>query len=158
MTGEGTMTKAMILALALGIPLNTLLIQKEMIDPYMAIPATFWLGSVIGGFIFGLGMIFAGGCASGSLWRMGEGHLKLWVTIFFFSWSGSTFGAFVKRWDLFTREMNLDLIEESKVGIQTFLPETFGGWTWFYVFTFAMLLLWYLLVRYNESTEKFTVL
>jgi hypothetical protein len=44
MTGEGTMTKAMILALALGIPLNSLLIQKEMIDPYLPIPATFWLG------------------------------------------------------------------------------------------------------------------
>jgi uncharacterized membrane protein YedE/YeeE len=158
MTGEGTMTKAMILALALGIPLNSLLIQKEMIDPYLPIPATFWLGSVIGGFIFGIGMVFAGGCASGSLWRMGEGHLKLWVVIFFFSWSGSLFSAFVKRWDLLTREMTLDLVEASKVGIQVFLPETFGGWAWFYLFTFGMLLLWYLLVRYNESTEKFTVL
>jgi len=89
---------------------------------------------------------------------MGEGHLKLWVVIFFFSWSGSLFSAFVKRWDLLTREMTLDLVEASKVGIQVFLPETFGGWTWFYLFTFGMLLLWYLLVRYNESTEKFTVL
>lgn len=158
MTGEGTMTKAIILALALAIPLNSLLIQKEMIDPYLAIPATFWAGSLIGGFIFGIGMVFAGGCASGSLWRMAEGHLKLWIVIFFFSWSGSLFSAFVKRWDLLTREMTLDLVETSKVGIQVFLPESFGGWAWFYLFTFSILLLWYLLVRYNESTEKFTVL
>jgi len=54
--------------------------------------------------------------------------------------------------------MTLDLFEARKVGIQVFLPETCGGWAWFYLFTFGMLLLWYLLVRYNESTEKFTVL
>ncbi len=158
MTGEGTMTKAMILALALGIPVTSVLLQKETVDPYLAIPATFWIGSLLGGFIFGIGMVFAGGCASGSLWRMGEGHIKLWVAVFFFSWTGSLFSAVVKRWDLLTREMSLDLVEVSKVGQQVFLPEVFGGWGWLYLLSFAVLLLWYLLVRYNEATEKFTVL
>jgi hypothetical protein len=134
------------------------LLQKQTVDPYLAIPATFWLGSVLGGFIFGIGMVFAGGCASGSLWRMGEGHLKLWVAVFFFSWTGSIFSAVVKRWDLLTREMSLDLVEVSKVGQQVFLPEVFGGWSWLYLLSFAVLLVWYLLVRYNEETEKFTVL
>jgi len=158
MTGEGTMTKAMILALALGIPVTSVLLQKDAVDPYLAIPATFWLGSLIGGFIFGTGMVFAGGCASGSLWRMGEGHLKLWVAVFFFSWAGSVFSAVVKRWDLLTREMSLDLVEVSKVGQQVFLPELLDGWGWLYLLNFAVLLFWYLLVRYNETTEKFTVL
>lgn len=158
MTGEGTTTKAMMLALALGIPIGSLLLQKLSLDPYLAIPATFWLGSLVGGTIFGFGMIFAGGCASGSLWRMGEGHLKLLVVVFFFSWSGSLFGALVKRWDLLTREMNLDLIEITKVGQQAYLPQWFDGWGPVYLLSFGMLLLWYLLVRYNESTEKFTVL
>jgi uncharacterized membrane protein YedE/YeeE len=157
MTGEGTMTKAMILALALGIPTGSLLLQRETVDPFSAIPATFWLGSLIGGAIFGIGMVLAGGCASGSLWRMGEGHLKLWVAIFFFSWTGSIFSAVVKRWDLLTREMNLDLVEVTKVGKQVFLPDTFGAWGWVYLLSFAVLLVWYLLVRYNESTGRFTV-
>jgi uncharacterized protein len=74
MTGEGHMTKAVIVALAIGIPLSALLFQNKIIDPYLAIPATFWIGSALGGVVFGIGMIFAGGCASGSLWRMGEGH------------------------------------------------------------------------------------
>jgi uncharacterized membrane protein YedE/YeeE len=73
MTAEGDMTKAVILALAIGMPIAALLFQKKVIDPYIAIPATFWIGSLVGGVIFGIGMIFAGGCASGSLWRMGEG-------------------------------------------------------------------------------------
>ncbi len=157
MTGEGTTTKAMILALALGIPLGSLLLQKEYVDAYLAIPATFWLGSLTGGVVFGFGMVFAGGCASGSLWRMGEGHLKLWVVVFFFAWSGSLFAAFVKRWDLLTREMSLDLVEVSKVGEQVFLPQWLDGWGLVYLLSFGMLLLWYLLVRYNESTETFTV-
>jgi uncharacterized membrane protein YedE/YeeE len=93
MTAEGDMTKAVILALAIGIPIAALLFQKKVIDPYLAIPPAFWIGSLLGGLIFGIGMVFAGGCASGSLWRMGEGHLKLWVTMFFFSWMGSTASA-----------------------------------------------------------------
>jgi uncharacterized membrane protein YedE/YeeE len=158
MTGDGTMTKAMILALALGIPLTSLLLQNRTVDPYLAIPATFWLGSLLGGVIFGVGMVLAGGCASGSLWRMGEGHLKLWVAVFFFAWSGSVFSAIAKRWDLLTREMSLDLVEVTKVGKQVFLPELLQGWGWVYLLSFALLAVWYLLVRYNEATEKFTVL
>ncbi|HEX19780.1 MAG TPA: YeeE/YedE family protein, partial [Acidiferrobacteraceae bacterium] len=32
--------------------------------------------SVIAGFIFGVGMVFAGGCASGSLYKTGEGNMN----------------------------------------------------------------------------------
>lgn len=158
MTGDGTMTKAMILALAVGIPLGSLMLQNQMPDdPYLAIPATFWLGSVIGGLIFGIGMVFAGGCASGSLWRMGEGHLKLWVSVFFFAWAGSTFSALFKQWGLLTRDINLDMIEFTQIGEQAFMPELFGSWGWAYLVSGSILLIWYLLVRYNEKTSKFCV-
>lgn len=157
MTAEGDMTKAIILALALAIAVGSLLFQKKVIDPYVAIPATFWIGSLSGGFIFGVGMIFAGGCASGALWRMGEGHLKLWVAGFFFAWAGSVFSGIVKYWDLLTPDMNLDLVEETKVGMQAYLPNLLGGWGPTYALCFGILLAWYLAVRYNESTEKFTV-
>ena len=36
---------------------------------------------VIAGVIFGLGMVIAGGCVSGSLYRMAEGYVTSWVTI-----------------------------------------------------------------------------
>ena len=158
MTGEGSLTKAMILALALGIPIGSLLLQHKTVDPFLAIPASFWLGSLVGGAIFGVGMVYAGGCASGSMWRMAEGQLKLWVALFFFAWSGSIFNAIVKRWDLLTREMTLDLVEVTKVGYQAYFPDLLDGWAWTYLVSAGILLLWYLLVRYNESTEKFTVL
>jgi len=158
-TGEGEMTKAMILALAVGIPLAALLFQKKVIDPYVAIPATFWIGSSLGGLIFGMGMVFAGGCASGSLWRMGEGHIKLWVGMFFFAWIGSTASALFKKFQITSiDETNLDSFERTAVGFQAYLPEMGSGWGLALLISGGLLLLWYALVRYNESTEKFTLM
>ncbi len=37
--------------------------------------------TVVGGVIFGLGMVLAGGCASGSISRMGEGYVASWVAL-----------------------------------------------------------------------------
>ena len=162
MTGDGTMTKAIILALALGIPISSLLLQHNTVDPYGVIPATFWLGSILGGFIFGIGMIFAGGCASGALWRLGEGQLKLLVAVFFFSWSGSVFSSILKRWDVLAPQIDLDfadgLVEFTKVGYQAYLPDLSGSWSMTYVISFGALAVWYLLVRYNESTGRFTMI
>jgi hypothetical protein len=157
-TGEGAMTKAVILALLVGMPIAALLFQKKVIDPYLAIPATFWIGSLAGGVIFGIGMIFAGGCASGSLWRMGEGHVKLWVTMFFFAWMGSTASALFKKFGLTSiDETNVETYELTRIGFQAYLPEMTGSWGWSLLISGA-LLLWYALVRYNETTEKFTLL
>ncbi len=158
MTAEGEMTKAIMLGLAVGVPFAALLFKGKAIDPYIAIPATFWIGSLLGGLVFGVGMIFAGGCASGSLWRMGEGHLKLWVAVFFFAWSGSTASGLLKRAGLIVREMTLEEIEETRLGFQAYLPVMLDGWGWALLASGGLLLLWYSLVRYNESTEKFTVL
>lgn len=157
MTAEGDMTKAVILMLAVGIPLASLIFQAELLDPYVGIKPRFWLGALVGGAVFGVGMVFAGGCGTGSLWRAGEGHLKLWVAVFFFAWIGSTASALLGKAGWTVSEMNLDLVEESPLGIQAFFPALLDGWGWTYVACGAGLLAWYLLVRYNESTEKFTV-
>lgn len=161
MTGEGEMTKAMILALALGAPVGAVLLAKGTIDPYLAVPTRFWIGSLIGGLTFGIGMIFAGGCASGSLWRVGEGHLKLVVAVFFFGWAGSITSGILGKLGLSNAEYDLDFMdgmaEVSPLGFQAFMPDLLGGWGWALLVTFALLLVWYLFVRYNESTDKFTV-
>ena len=39
------------------------------------------IATVVGGLLFGLGMVLAGGCVSGSLYRMGEGYLGSWVAM-----------------------------------------------------------------------------
>jgi uncharacterized protein len=161
MTGEGEMTKAMILALALGAPVAAILMSKGVVDPYIAIPTRFWVGSLAGGVLFGIGMIFAGGCASGSLWRVGEGHLKLVVAVLFFSWFGSIASGVLGRLGLTEAIFDVDFLdgmaEVSGLGVQAFLPDLIGGWGWALLLMFGLLLLWYLFVRYNEATSKFTV-
>ncbi|MFB6302480.1 MAG: YeeE/YedE family protein [Haloferacaceae archaeon] len=39
--------------------------------------------SLIGGFVFGIGMTMAGGCASGTLYRAGQGYVQFWITLLF---------------------------------------------------------------------------
>ena len=39
------------------------------------------LATVAGGLLFGVGMVLAGGCVSGSLYRMGEGYVASWVAM-----------------------------------------------------------------------------
>jgi len=158
MTGESSMTGAVILALAIGIPVAAFLFEKKVIDPYIAIPPTFWIGSLAGGLLFGIGMVFAGGCASGSLWRMAEGHLKLWVAMFFFAWTGSIASALLKGAGITSLDPdNVESFDVTGVGYQAWFPELFGGWLWALGAGGALLLAWYVFVRYNESSGRFTV-
>lgn len=161
MTGEGTMTKAIMLGILVGIPMAALLFRIKAIDPYVPIPPTFWIGSLLGGLVFGVGMVFAGGCASGALWRMGEGHLKLWVATFFFAWTGSIAYALLHKVGLNISEDNLDDPFNgtmTKLGVQAYLPNMLNGWVGALAVAAVLLAVWYAFVRYNETTEKFTVL
>jgi uncharacterized membrane protein YedE/YeeE len=161
MTAEGEMTKALMLAVALGAPVGAAFISYGSIDPYLAIPARFWLGSVLGGLIFGIGMVFAGGCASGSLWRIGEGHLKLVMAVIFFAWSGSTVSAILGKFGLLSVDIDIDFLdgmaEMTGLGFQAFMPDLMGGWAPTLLTTYVLLGVWYIFIRYNESTSKFTV-
>ena len=161
MTAEGEMTKALMLAVVLGAPVGAAFIYYGTIDPYLAIPARFWLGSALGGLIFGIGMVFAGGCASGSLWRIGEGHLKLVMAVLFFAWSGSTASAILGKFGLLAAEIDIDFLdgmaEITGLGFQAFMPDIMGGWGSTLITTYVLLAIWYAFIRYNESTSKFTV-
>lgn len=53
------------------------------------------LFTVAGAFLFGIGMVIAGGCASGMLMRMGEGYMMQWMVM-----PGFLFGSAVGAWHL----------------------------------------------------------
>ena len=44
-------------------------------------PRLNWLGNILGGLLFGIGMVFAGGCASRNLVRLGGGDLRAAVVL-----------------------------------------------------------------------------
>lgn len=159
MTGDGSMTKAAILMLFIALLGNALLIYNGSHVYYDALTPVFWLGSLLGGIIFGIGMIAAGGCASGSLWRMGEGHIKLWIAVFFFAWTSSWWKALLIKWDVL--QLHMDMTRPgsymTKMGITYYMPKEMGGWFWPLAISITLLAVWFLLVVYNEATDRFIV-
>ena len=107
---------------------------------------TFWFGSIVGGFIFGFGMLLAGGCGSGCAFRAGEGQVKLIVALIFFAGANSLVKAFMNVSPKFTEF----------VGGKFFLPD-YLPWSVSVLVIVAVLLVWYLFVTWNEETEKFVV-
>lgn len=79
-TGDASHTKAMLLGLAVSV-IGFAIIKEGAFGEFDAtfVRPTFWQGSLLGGIIFGFGMVIAGGCGGGMMWRVGEGHVKLWL-------------------------------------------------------------------------------
>lgn len=58
--------------------------------------------NMVGGYIFGMGIVLAGGCGSGILYRLGEGNLAYVVAVigFFFGIAATKFGVLEPLYDL----------------------------------------------------------
>lgn len=87
MSGDGRLMRAIILGLAVTTVGFAMLMSRFVPDPSFNVlppgahiqPVGF--ATVVGGVMFGIGMVLAGGCVSGTLWRMGEGYLNSWVAM-----------------------------------------------------------------------------
>lgn len=83
--GDGRRFRAWLLASAVAIVGAQALAAGGLVDltKSMYLSATLdWAGAIIGGLLFGFGMVFAGGCASRNLVRAGSGDLRsLFVVI-----------------------------------------------------------------------------
>lgn len=145
MTGEAAIAKAIAISIIIGaIGVAVLKWTGLRAESLYVIPA-FWWGSLSGGIIFGIGMVVAGGCGSGTLWRVAEGRLKLWAALLTFATTNSLLNVFLQTtgW-------------RQKLGKAVFLPNIFG-WGGSILFIAFILLLWYLLVTWNEESNKFMV-
>lgn len=82
--GDTRRLRAWVLAAAVAIAGTQLLSAAGVVDTSksMYAGAAFnWLGYVLGGLLFGIGMVFAGGCPSRNLARAGSGDLRSLVTL-----------------------------------------------------------------------------
>lgn len=84
---DNFMMKGIAFALGLSAIFFTLMANLNLID---LSPAPFmpW-GNIIGGLLFGVGMVVAGGCASGVTYRVGEGMTTAWLAAIFFGLSAA---------------------------------------------------------------------
>jgi len=115
----------------------------------IGVSSNFWLRALIGGFIFGIGMTIAGGCTVGALWRAGEGQVKLWASILGLVLVSPISERFISP----AFKEILPAWGKTKF----FLPDVFGyGGTMILFLT--IILVWYLFVKWNEKTGRFSAI
>ena len=117
-------------------------------EPHFYILPTFMLGSLIGGILFGLGMILADSCALSSLWKLGEGQIKLLVVIIFFGLSN-----WILRYYL---DKIYNVWEKGYLGKGIYLPEYLTYWGSFLLIT-GVLLIWFLFIYWNKKSKKLVI-
>ena len=146
MTGHADATRAVALAVVISTLGFTYLKWADFKDWEVFVRDSFWLGSLLGGFIFGVGMSLAGGCASGALWRAGEGHVKLWVAVACFALSASYF-----------REWLVESGRRDRLGEAVFLPD-YIGWEMGVGAVIVLMAIWYLCMTWNERRQKLVMM
>ncbi|MCF6464737.1 YeeE/YedE family protein [Clostridium sp. Cult2] len=159
-TGDGSLTKALLLMFALSmiatVGIHYGAAQKGAVTAFNAaegdaiIPGTGFvqkasLSTIIGGILFGIGMIFGGGCASGTLTDTGEGEAKGWIVLLFFC-IGGVFGTAMDSW---WKESFF-----SQAGIRVYLPDVFGYVGTIIVSLLLLLLIYVITNKYEDKRKK----
>jgi uncharacterized protein len=141
MTGDAEHTRAAALALAVSVLGFAILKFADLKDKGDWVFPGAGVGALAGGTLFGVGMTLAGGCGAGSIWRAGEGQLKLWLTLVTFALGASL-----------TRLALVQTGALQKLGWAVFLPSTLG-WGASLALTLALLAAWALLATWNEDAR-----
>ena len=143
LTGRGTLAKAIILGMAIQTVGTAIFIFKG------TVPVIHWasLGAVIGGVLFGIGIVIAGGCETGWMYRLMEGQVQF-VAVGIGNVVGATLLAYGwDHWHIF------DALVKGAPEVNLIHSLGWGGAI---LGTAAFLLVLYLLViwRENDYTKK----
>ena len=136
-TGSTSLTRAVFLAIAVGtigfsaLSLYSISTGGKPMGTDSVAPLS--ILTIIGGVMFGIGMVTAGGCASGTLMRVGEGFQLQWVALLCFM-LGSVAGAWAMGF----------LEPLGKANIKVYLPDHLG-WAGALIFQFALIAIVYVL-------------
>lgn len=144
MTGEAVAVKAVAISVMLSF-IGFAIIKWSGLRPEMTYVYHHWIGGLVGGVVFGIGMLLSGGCGSGSVWRAGEGHIKLIVAVLAFALSNSLFKTYI-----FTRDV------AAAWGSSLYLPQI-TGYFWGIVVTCAVMIVWWAIMTWNEETDALTM-
>jgi len=145
MTGDAEMVKVVAMSLMIYGMGAAVIKWTWLQDPSMGVSHNFWIGSLLGGAIFGIGMLLAGGCASSTLWRIGEGQTKMVITFLAFALTNSLLATVLK---------NLSLYD--KMGEGLFIPDKL---TWYVTVPsfLVFFVFWAFVAIWNEKSEKFVL-
>ncbi len=136
-TGGGRLARGSIVAIAVAMLGFSILVATGAREPFV-LPVGWH--TLVGGFLFGLGMVLAGGCATGTLFRVGEGNIQ-----FMFALLGAVLSA-----PLFLILLNK---VELAMGKPIWLVD-YVGWQGALLLGFAFLGIWFLIVQWNEMRMR----
>lgn len=145
MSGEADHTRATALALVVSMVGFSILKFTDLKDKGDWVFPGFWVGALVGGLLFGVGMVLAGGCGAGAIWRAGEGHVKLWIAVAMFAIGVSL-----------TRQILVQGGWLRKLGTPVFLPNVVG-WGGAMGLVVAVMVAWSLFATWNEASKKFSL-
>jgi uncharacterized membrane protein YedE/YeeE len=146
MTGDAEHTRAAALAIVISMLGFAILKFTDLKDKGEWVFPAAGAGALLGGLVFGIGMVLAGGCGAGSIWRMGEGQVKLWVAVATFALSASLMRLVLTQTGL-----------QQKLGAAVFMPSVFG-WAGAVALVVAVMLAWAALATWNETSGKFSAM
>lgn len=146
MTGDGEHTRAAALALVISMLGFAILKFTDLKDRTEWVFPSAGAGALAGGLVFGIGMTLAGGCGAGSIWRAGEGQVKLWAAIICFALGASL-----------TRVALVQTGLQPKLGAAVFLPAQIG-WGAAIVLVIAVMAAWAAFATWNEESRTFSAL
>lgn len=105
-----------------------------------------WLATILGSFIFGIGIILAGGCATGTWYRAGEGLIGSWIALFGYMGMSAVM-----------KSGALSPVNSSLKGISTptnSIPATFGLSVWPFIALLALITI-FLVVKQLRKPKVF---
>ncbi|MGG7179224.1 YeeE/YedE family protein [Clostridium paraputrificum] len=159
MTGDGSLTKALLFMFAITVigaaGIHYAAAQGGAEAAFRAakdaitIPGTgsvsaITIGFILGGILFGIGMIIGGGCASGTLSDTGEGSGRGLIVLIFFC-----IGGMLGTWHL--PSLKKTFLYEN--GVTVYLPDTFG-YVGAVLVSLLLLLGLYFVVKMYEGKRK----
>ena len=134
-------------ALAIALQSITLLLFAQLGVIKLAPMPLNWVANIVGGYVFGLGMVLAGGCASGVTYRIGEGMTTSWLAGLIFGLTAqATSSGLFSNWMKWLGNFNVTVkpnssVYASKVGPT--LATIFNVNPWIVTLIVAALLIWY---------------
>jgi hypothetical protein len=137
-SGNTRLMKGIVYGLTVGV-LGFGLLKYVGWKPMDSVVLPFGIYNVAGGLVFGLGMVLAGGCGIGMIWRSAEGSVRMWFALLAAMLVSAAwpiiYGAQVGSGWLY--------------GAPVFIPDLFG-WAGGLAFTLGLIWLWYLVLKVVE--------
>ncbi|MBI4247769.1 MAG: YeeE/YedE family protein [Candidatus Rokubacteria bacterium] len=146
LTGDAEHTRAAALAVTISTLGFAILKFTDLKDKGEWVLASAGAGALLGGLAFGIGMTLAGGCGAGSIWRAGEGQVKLWAAMACFA-----LAAALTRLGLQAAGF------AGRLGAAVFLPAALG-WSLALVLVVGLMVAWAVLATWNEQSGRFAAL